>query len=81
MLAHKICATLGNAWVNSSLCLGIGRVAWLIGWGLMLEYTVGGSTVARGISPNLVGTLPTCSCGIHVFVVEPAEIINTSLIN
>jgi hypothetical protein len=29
-------------------------VAWLIGWALILEYTIGGSTVARGISPNLV---------------------------
>jgi cationic amino acid transporter 1 len=29
------------------------RVAWIIGWALILEYTVGGSTVARGISPNL----------------------------
>ena len=29
-------------------------IAWLIGWALILEYTIGGSTVARGISPNLV---------------------------
>eukprot|EP00897_Mesotaenium_endlicherianum_P008093 jgi/Mesen1/7311/ME000376S06476 len=28
-------------------------VAWLIGWALILEYSVGGSAVARGISPNL----------------------------
>ncbi|KAH7854279.1 hypothetical protein Vadar_012047 [Vaccinium darrowii] len=28
-------------------------VAWLIGWALILEYTIGGSAVARGISPNL----------------------------
>ncbi|ONM07698.1 Cationic amino acid transporter 4 vacuolar [Zea mays] len=28
-------------------------VAWLIGWALVLEYTIGGSAVARGISPNL----------------------------
>jgi hypothetical protein len=26
----------------------------LIGWALILEYTIGGSAVARGISPNLV---------------------------
>ncbi|KAK3405272.1 hypothetical protein EUGRSUZ_K01532 [Eucalyptus grandis] len=30
-----------------------GGVAWLIGWLLILEYTVGGAAVARGISPNL----------------------------
>ncbi|XP_010677773.1 cationic amino acid transporter 2, vacuolar isoform X2 [Beta vulgaris subsp. vulgaris] len=28
-------------------------VAWIIGWALILEYTVGGAAVARGISPNL----------------------------
>ncbi|MBA0699751.1 hypothetical protein Goari_001357, partial [Gossypium aridum] len=28
-------------------------VAWLVGWALILEYTIGGSAVARGISPNL----------------------------
>ncbi|MBA0716127.1 hypothetical protein Golax_014988, partial [Gossypium laxum] len=28
-------------------------VAWLIGWALILEYTIGGAAVARGISPNL----------------------------
>lgn len=31
----------------------IRRTAWLIGWALILEYTVGGAAVARGISPNL----------------------------
>nr|GEU58247.1 cationic amino acid transporter 2, vacuolar-like [Tanacetum cinerariifolium] len=25
---------------------------WIIGWALVLEYSIGGSTVARGISPN-----------------------------
>lgn len=29
-------------------------VAWLIGWALILEYTLGSAAVARGISPNLV---------------------------
>ncbi|KAF2566601.1 hypothetical protein F2Q68_00026749, partial [Brassica cretica] len=36
-------------WILGSSC----SVAWLIGWALILEYTIGGSTVARGISPNL----------------------------
>ncbi|KAI7990023.1 Cationic amino acid transporter 2, vacuolar [Camellia lanceoleosa] len=29
------------------------HVAWSIGWALILEYTIGGSAVARCISPNL----------------------------
>jgi cationic amino acid transporter 1 len=43
----------GSAYHYSYICIGEG-VAWLIGWALILEYTIGGSTVARGISPNLV---------------------------
>lgn len=31
-------------------------VAWLVGWALILEYAIGSSAVARGISPNLVIT-------------------------
>jgi cationic amino acid transporter 1 len=27
----------------------------LVGWSLILEYTIGASAVARGITPNLVG--------------------------
>lgn len=30
------------------------RIAWLVGWALVLDYTIGGSAIARGITPNLV---------------------------
>ncbi|KAI5077666.1 hypothetical protein GOP47_0007490 [Adiantum capillus-veneris] len=46
------CPSAGSAYHYSYICVGEG-VAWLIGWALVLEYTVGGSAVARGISPNL----------------------------
>uniref|UniRef100_A0ACD5WA57 Uncharacterized protein n=1 Tax=Avena sativa TaxID=4498 RepID=A0ACD5WA57_AVESA len=46
------CPSAGSAYHYSYVCLGEG-VAWLIGWALVLEYTIGGSAVARGISPNL----------------------------
>jgi len=29
-------------------------IAWLIGWSLILEYTIGSAAVARGTTPNLV---------------------------
>ncbi|KNA10215.1 hypothetical protein SOVF_146580 [Spinacia oleracea] len=47
------CPSAGSAYHYSYVCVGEG-VAWLIGWALMLEYTIGGSAIARGISPNLV---------------------------
>ncbi|GLJ17852.1 hypothetical protein SUGI_0312190 [Cryptomeria japonica] len=46
------CPSAGSAYHYSYICVGEG-IAWLIGWALILEYTVGGSAVARGISPNL----------------------------
>ncbi|KAK6151421.1 hypothetical protein DH2020_014056 [Rehmannia glutinosa] len=47
------CPSAGSAYHYSYICIGE-AFAWLIGWALMLEYTIGGSAVARGISPNLV---------------------------
>ncbi|KAL7093103.1 hypothetical protein ACP275_11G022400 [Erythranthe tilingii] len=46
------CPSAGSAYHYSYICIGE-AFAWLIGWALMLEYTIGGSAVARGISPNL----------------------------
>ncbi|PKA50914.1 Cationic amino acid transporter 2, vacuolar [Apostasia shenzhenica] len=46
------CPSAGSAYHYSYICVGEG-VAWMIGWALILEYTIGGSAVARGISPNL----------------------------
>ncbi|KAJ8435244.1 hypothetical protein Cgig2_015647 [Carnegiea gigantea] len=46
------CPSAGSAYHYAYVCAGEG-VAWLIGWSLMLEYTIGGSAIARGISPNL----------------------------
>jgi len=46
------CPSAGSAYHYSYICVGEG-VAWVIGWALILEYTIGGAAVARGISPNL----------------------------
>ncbi|XP_043725811.1 cationic amino acid transporter 2, vacuolar [Telopea speciosissima] len=46
------CPSAGSAYHYSYICVGEGA-AWMIGWALILEYTIGGSAVARGISPNL----------------------------
>lgn len=46
------CPSAGSAYHYSYLCVGEG-IAWLIGWALLLEYTLGSAAVARGVSPNL----------------------------
>ncbi|KAJ7976434.1 Cationic amino acid transporter vacuolar-like [Quillaja saponaria] len=46
------CPSAGSAYHYTYICIGEG-IAWLVGWSLILEYTIGGSAVARGITPNL----------------------------
>lgn len=46
------CPSAGSAYHYSYICVGEGT-AWLIGWAMILEYTLGGAAVARGISPNV----------------------------
>ncbi len=46
----------GSAYTYSYVVLGE-FIAWLVGWGLILEYTVGASTVAAGWSGYVVGIL------------------------
>ncbi|KAK7336301.1 hypothetical protein VNO77_16837 [Canavalia gladiata] len=46
------CPSAGSAYHYSYICIGEG-IAWLIGWSLILEYTIGSAAVARGITPNL----------------------------
>ncbi|CAH8384399.1 unnamed protein product [Eruca vesicaria subsp. sativa] len=47
------CPSSGSAYHYDYICLGEG-IACLVGWELVLDYTIGGSAIARGISPNLV---------------------------
>lgn len=46
------CPSAGSAYHYAYICIGE-SVAWLIGWSLILEYTIGGAAIARGISPNI----------------------------
>ncbi len=49
----------GSAYTYSYAILGE-FVAWLVAWGLILEYTVAASTVSAGWSGYFVGILKTC---------------------
>lgn len=50
------CPSAGSAYHYSYICVGEG-VAWLVGWALILEYTIGGAAVARGITPNMAALI------------------------
>ncbi|CAN6577563.1 unnamed protein product [Malus baccata var. baccata] len=78
------CPSAGSAYHYTYICIGEG-VAWLVGWALILEYTIGGSAVARGISPNLAllfggeDSLPAIIARQHIpalgLVVDPCAAI------
>ncbi|KAH0972589.1 hypothetical protein GBA52_024745 [Prunus armeniaca] len=78
------CPSAGSAYHYTYICIGEG-VAWLVGWALILEYTIGGSAVARGISPNLAllfggeGSLPAFIARQYIpaldMVVDPCAAI------
>ncbi|KAK4282091.1 hypothetical protein QN277_013509 [Acacia crassicarpa] len=83
------CPSAGSAYHYSYICIGEGA-AWLIGWALILEYTIGSSTVARGISPNMAAFfggmdhLPFFLARHHIpgtdMVVDPCAAIVTLII-
>nr|XP_004231631.1 cationic amino acid transporter 4, vacuolar [Solanum lycopersicum] len=76
------CPSAGSAYHYSYVCIGEG-VAWLIGWALILEYTLGGAAVARGVALNLasffggVDKLPSILARQTIFgiVVDPGAAI------
>ncbi|XP_065627985.1 cationic amino acid transporter 2, vacuolar isoform X1 [Quercus suber] len=78
------CPSAGSAYHYTYICVGEG-VAWLVGWALILEYTIGGAAVARGISPNLAllfgggNSLPAIIARQHIpgldIVVDPCAAI------
>ncbi|KAH6794484.1 cationic amino acid transporter 2 [Perilla frutescens var. hirtella] len=70
------CPSAGSAYHYSYICIGE-VVAWLIGWALMLEYTIGGSAVARGSLPSFLARQTIPGLGI---VVDPCAAIIVILV-
>ncbi|KAG4927642.1 hypothetical protein JHK85_054128 [Glycine max] len=83
------CPSAGSAYHYTYICLGEG-VAWLIGWSLLLEYTIGSAAVARGVTPNLAAlfggadNLPIFLARQHIrgidIVVDPCAAILVLLV-
>lgn len=63
----------GSAYTYSYAALGE-FVAWLVGWGLILEYGVGAATVASGWSGYMVGILKTGGVNLPDYLTKvPAD--------
>lgn len=63
----------GSAYTYSYAVLGE-FIAWLVGWGLILEYAIGAATVASGWSGYVVGILKTCGINVpEAFANSPAN--------
>ena len=62
----------GSAYTFSYAALGE-FVAWLIGWDLILEFTLGAATVAKGWSGYLVGVLDTVGIALPAAIVPATE--------
>src|SRR5690625_2930911 len=54
----------GSAYTYSYATLGE-FIAWIIGWDLVLEYTVGAATVASSWRDYLIQFLAGCGVGVH----------------
>ncbi len=59
----------GSSYTYSYVVLGE-FVAWLVGWGLVLEYTIGASTVALGWSGYVVGILKSGGINLPEYLVN-----------
>ncbi|SDF23781.1 amino acid permease [Sporolituus thermophilus] len=63
----------GSAYTYSYAALGE-IIAWMVGWNLVLEYSVGSSAVAAGWSGYMVGLLKSAGIELpHAFTAVPAD--------